>query len=157
MIYFLRKLCVQISGTPDGTSLPLISFLHPRNLQVSNLPRSMASKKSQMPKNATKSIGGSISSSTSTGPMSRNEAKAIRLFTSQEVEGKAPMTKLISAPVQPKTVISLNTLRKSKHTSFRRDSTFAPEDSTIGSEYHYSASDARSSTPSQAGFSQGSP
>ena len=26
VIYLLRKLCVQISGTPGGTSLPLISF-----------------------------------------------------------------------------------------------------------------------------------
>ena len=124
-------------------------FLHPRNLQVSNLPRSMASKKSQMPKNATKSVGGSTSSSTSTGPMTRNKAKAIRLLTSQEVERKAPVTKLISAPAQTKTVISLNTLRTSKHTSSRRgDSTFAPEDSTIGSEYHYSTSDAGLSSPS---------
>ena len=30
-------------------------FLHPRNLKVSNLPRSMVSKKSQMSKNATNS------------------------------------------------------------------------------------------------------
>ena len=90
--------------------------------------------------------------------MTRNKAKAIRLLTSQEVEGKAPMTKLISVPAQPKTIISLNTLRTSKHTSSRRgDSVFALEDSTVGSEYHYSASDARSSTPSQAGSSQGSP
>ena len=118
----------------------------------------MASKKSQMPKNATKSVGGSTSSSTSTGPITRNKAKAIRLLTSQEVEGKAPVTKLISAPAQPKTIISLNTLRTSKHTSSRRgDSVFALEDSTIGSEYHYSASDAGSSTPSHAGSSQGSP
>nr|POF06563.1 hypothetical protein CFP56_17299 [Quercus suber] len=79
----------------------------------------MALKKSQMPKNATKSIGRSTSSSTSTGPMTRNKAKAIRLFTSQEVEEKAPVTKLISAPAQPKTVISLNNLRTSKHTSSR--------------------------------------
>ena len=39
----------------------------------------------------------------------------------------------------------------------RGDSAFALEDSTIGSEYHYSASDAGLSTPSQAGSSQGSP
>ena len=133
-------------------------FLHPRNLQVSNLPRSMASKKSQMPKNATKSVGGSTSSSTSTGPMTRNKTKAMRLLTSQEVKGKAPVTKLIGAPTQAKTVISLNTLRTSKYISSRRgDSAFAPEDSTTGSENHYSASDAGSSTPSQAGSSQGSP
>ena len=133
-------------------------FLHPRNHQVSNSPSSMASKKSQIPKNATKSIEGLTSSSTFTGPMTRNKAKAIRLLTSQEVEGKAPMTKLISVPAQPKTIISLNTLRTSKHTSSRRgDSVFALEDSTVGSEHHYSASDARSSTPSQAGSSQGSP
>ena len=133
-------------------------FLHPRNPQISNSPSSMALKKSQIPKNATKSVEGSTSSSTSTGPMTRNKTKAIRLLTSQEVEGKAPVTKLISAPTQPKTVISLNTLRTSKHTSSRRgDSAFALEDSTIGSEYHYSASDAGSSTPSHAGSSQGSP
>ena len=133
-------------------------FLHPRNPQVSNSPSSMASKKCQILKNATKSVGGSTSSSTSIGPMTRNKAKVIRLLTSQEVEGKALVTKLISAPAQPKTVISLNTLRTSKHTSSRRgDSAFALEDSTIGSEYHYSASDAGSSTPSQAGSSQGSP
>ena len=118
----------------------------------------MALKKSQIPKNATKSVGGSTSSSTSTGPMTRNKAKAIRLLTSQEVEGKALVTKLISAPAQPNTVISLNTLRTSKHTSSKRgDSAFTLEDSIIGSEYHYSASDAGSSTPSQAGSSQGSP
>ena len=133
-------------------------FLHPRNPQVSNSPSSMALKKSQIPKNATKSVGGSTCSSTSIGPMTRNKAKAIRLLTSQEVEGKAPVTKLISAPAQPKTVISLNTLRTSKHTSSRRgDSAFALEDSTIGSEYHYSTSDVGSSTPSQASSSQGSP
>ena len=58
----------------------------------------MALKKSQMPKNATKSVGGSISNNTSTGPITRNKAKAIRLLTSQEVEEKAPVMKLISAP-----------------------------------------------------------
>ena len=132
-------------------------FLHPRNPQVSNSPSSMALKKSQIPKNATKSVGGSTSSSTSTGPVTRNKAKAIRLLTSQEVEGKAPVTKLISAPAQPKTMISLSTLRTSKHTSFRRgDLAFTPEDSMIGSEYHYSASDVGSSTASQSGSSQGS-
>nr|POE92276.1 hypothetical protein CFP56_57114 [Quercus suber] len=82
----------------------------------------------------------------------------MRLLTSQEVEGKAPMTKLISAPTQPKTVISLSTLRTSKHTSSRKgDSSFIPEDSMIGSKYHYSASDAGSSNASQSGSSQGSP
>ena len=46
----------------------------------------------------------------------------------------------------------------SKYISSRRgDSAFTPEDSTIGSEYHYSASDAGSSSPSQVGSSQGSP
>nr|POE52375.1 hypothetical protein CFP56_66436 [Quercus suber] len=68
------------------------------------------------------------------------------------------MTKLISAPAQPKTIISLNTLRTSKHTSSKRgDLAFTPEDSTIWSEYHYFASDAGSNTASQAGSSQGSP
>lgn len=133
-------------------------LLHPRNLQVSNSPSSMASKKSQILMNATKSVEGSTSSSTSTSPMTQNKAKAMRLLTSQEIEGKAPVTKLISAPAQPKTVISLSTLRTSKHTSSRKGySAFIPEDSTIGSEYHYFASDAGSSTPSQAGSSQGSP
>ena len=118
----------------------------------------MASKKSQIPKNATKSFGGSTSSSTSTSPMTRNRAKAIRLLTSQEVRGKAPVTKLISALAQPKTVISLSTLRKSKHTSpGKGNSTLVLEDSTIGSEYHYFALDAKLSTASQSGSSQGSP
>ena len=68
------------------------------------------------------------------------------------------MTKLISAPAQPKTVISLSTLRTSKHTSSRKgDSAFVIDDSTIGSEYHYSASDTGSSTASQLGSSQRSP
>ena len=90
--------------------------------------------------------------------MNQNNAKAIRLLTSQEVEGKAPMTKLISVPAQPKTIISLNTLRTSMHTSSGKgDLAFVPEDSTIEREYYYSALDARSSTPSQAGSSQGSP
>nr|POE50611.1 hypothetical protein CFP56_00071 [Quercus suber] len=80
------------------------------------------------------------------------------LLTSQEVEGKAPVTKLISALAQPKTVISLSTLRTSKHTSSRKgDSSFVLEDSTIRSEYHYSASDAGSSNASQSSSSQGSP
>ena len=114
----------------------------------------MALKKSQIPKNATKSVVGSTSSSTTTGPMTRNKAKAIRLLTSQEVKGKAPMTKLINAPTQPKTMISLSTLRTSKHTSSRKeDSAFTPKDSMIKSEYHYSASDAGLSTASQSGSS----
>ena len=118
----------------------------------------MASKKSQMPKNATNSVGGSTSSSTFACPMTRNKVKVIRLLTSQEVEGKAPVTKLISAPAQPKTVISLSILRTSKHTSSRKgDSAFVLKDSTIRSEYHYSASDIGSSTASQLGSSQGSP
>nr|POF17420.1 hypothetical protein CFP56_59447 [Quercus suber] len=118
----------------------------------------MTSKKSQISKNATKSVGGSTSSSTSTGPMTRNKAKAMRLLTSQEVKGKAPMTKLISASAQPKTVISLSILRTSKHSSSRKgDSSFIPEDLMIGSEYHYSASDAGLSNASQSGSSQGSP
>ena len=79
--------------------------------------------------------------------MTRNKTKAIRLLTSQEVEGEAPVTKLISAPAQPKIVISLSILRTSKHTSSRKgDSAFAPKDSTKRSEYLYSASDAGLST-----------
>ena len=133
-------------------------FLHPRNLKVSNSTSSMALKKSQIPKNATKSIEGLTSSSTFTGPMTQNKVKEIRLLTSQEVEEKAPVTKLISALAQPKTVISLTTLRTSKHTSSRRGgSAFAPEDSTIGSKYHYSALDAGSSIASKSSSSQGSP
>ena len=55
-------------------------------------------------------------------------------------------------------MISLSTLRTSKQTSSGRgDSTFALDDSMMWSEYHYSTSDARSSTASQSGFSQGSP
>ena len=100
-------------------------FLLPRNLQVSNLTRSMASKKSQLSKNATKRIGGSISSRTSTDPITRNKAKAMELFTSQEADGKAPMTKLVNASTQPKTFISLSTLRARKHTiAEKENSTF---------------------------------
>ena len=149
MIYLLRKLCVQISGTPGGTSLPLISFSILEILKSPIHQVQWPRRSLRFPKMLPKALGGSTSSSTSTGPMTQNKAKAIRLLTSQEVEGKAPVTKLISAPAQPKTVISLNTLRTSKYTSSRRgDSAFALEDSTIGSEYHYSASDARLSTPS---------
>ena len=104
-------------------------FLHPRNLQVSNLPRSMVLMKSQMPKNATKSIGGSISSSTSIGFITRNKAKAKELFSSQEADGKAPMTKLINASTQPKTFISLSTLWEGKHTIAKKEnSTFTRKD-----------------------------
>ena len=81
--------------------------------------------------------------------MNQNNAKAIRLLTSQEFKGKAPMTKLINALAQPKTVISLSNLRTSMHTSSGKgDLAFVPEDSTIGSEYYYSALNARLSTAS---------
>ena len=42
--------------------------VHPRNLHVSNLPRSMASKKSKIPMIATERVGGLISNNSSTGP-----------------------------------------------------------------------------------------
>ena len=77
--------------------------------------------KSQMPKNATKSIGGSISSSTSIGFITRNKAKAKELFSSQEADGKAPMTKFINASTQPKTFISLSTLGAGKHTIAKKE------------------------------------
>ena len=73
-------------------------FLHPRNLKVSNLPRSMASKKSQMSKNATNSVGWSTSSNASTSPITQNKAKAKGFFTEKEVIGKAPVTNLTNAP-----------------------------------------------------------
>ena len=43
--------------------------VHPWSLHVSNLPRSMASKKSKIPTNATNRVGGLISNNTSTGPI----------------------------------------------------------------------------------------
>ena len=42
--------------------------VHPRNLHVSSLPRSMASKKSKIPTNTTERVGGLISNNTSTSP-----------------------------------------------------------------------------------------
>ena len=42
--------------------------VHPRNLHVSNLPRSMASKKSKIPMIATERVGGLISNNSSTAP-----------------------------------------------------------------------------------------
>ena len=117
----------------------------------------MASKKSQMPKNATKSVEGSICSSTSTSLMTRNKAKAMELFTSQEADGKAPMTKLISPSTQPKKFISLSILGARKHTiTERENSTFILEDLVIGGKSSYSALTTKSSTTLCLGSSPGS-
>ena len=110
-----------------------------------------------MPKNAAKSVGGSISSSTSTGLMTRNKAKAMELFTSQEADGKAPMTKLINALTQRKTFISLSTLRAGKHTiTEKENSTFLLEDLVTGGKSSYSALKTKSSTTLCLGSSPGS-
>lgn len=65
--------------------------------------------------------------------MTRNKVKAIGIFTSQEVDGKAPMTNLVSAPIQPKKIISLSTLGARKHTFIEaRGSTFILKNSMTG-------------------------
>jgi len=95
----------------------------------------MASKKSQMSKNATNSFGGSTSNNTSMSPMSQNKAKAMGFFTTKEVIRKAPMTKLTNVPSQPKTVIFLSTLGARKHTFIEaRDSTFILKNSMLGGQ-----------------------
>ncbi|KAL0011686.1 hypothetical protein SO802_006794 [Lithocarpus litseifolius] len=117
----------------------------------------MASKKSQMSKNATKSIGGSTSNNTSTSPITRNKAKAMKFFIVKEVAGKAPVTKLTNAPPQPKTIISLITQGGRKHTFTKaRDSTFILENSMLGGKSPYSTSNVESSTTSWLGSSPGS-
>ena len=110
-----------------------------------------------MSKNATKSIGGSISSSTSIVPMTRNKAKAMELFTSQEADGKAPLTKLINASTQPKKFISLITLGVGKHTIVEKEnSAFTLEDLVTGGKSSYSALKTKSSTTSRLSSSPGS-
>ena len=117
----------------------------------------MASKKSQMPKNATKSVEGSICSNTSIGLMTQNKAKAMELFTSQEADGKTPMTKLVNALTQPKTFISLSTLGAGKHTiAEKENSTFPLKDLVTGGKSSYSTLKTKSSTTSCLGFSPGS-
>ena len=110
-----------------------------------------------MPKNATKSIEGSICSSTSTGLMTRKKAKAMELFTSQEADGKTPMTKLVNASTQPKNFISLSTLGAGKHTIAKKENlTFTLEDLVTGGKSSYSALKTKSSTTSCLGSSPGS-
>ena len=117
----------------------------------------MASKKSQTPKNATKSVEGSTYNSTSTGLMTRNKAKAMELFTSQEADGKAPITKLVNASTQPKKFISLSTLGAGKHTiAEKENSTFPLEDLVTGGKSSYSVLTTKSSTTSCLGSSPGS-
>uniref|UniRef100_A0A2N9G4P3 Uncharacterized protein n=1 Tax=Fagus sylvatica TaxID=28930 RepID=A0A2N9G4P3_FAGSY len=118
----------------------------------------MASGKAHIPKTTTKNVGGSTSSSTSTGPMTRNRSKAMGLPTAQRTAGETSTRNLTKAQPQPKTVISLDTLGAGRRTSKSvGDTPLASEDSTARGNSSYSAPDAESSTDSQSGSSPGSP
>ena len=78
----------------------------------------------------------------------------MELFTSQEADGKAPMTKLVNASTQPKTFISLSTLGAGKHTIAKKENSTVPlEDLVTGSKSSYSALTTKSSTTSCLGSS----
>uniref|UniRef100_A0A2N9HH26 Uncharacterized protein n=1 Tax=Fagus sylvatica TaxID=28930 RepID=A0A2N9HH26_FAGSY len=118
----------------------------------------MASGKAHIPKTTTKNVGGSTSSSTSTGPMTRNRSKAMGLPTAQRTAGETSTRNLTKAQPQPKTVISLDTLGAGRRTSKSvGDTPLVSEDSTARGNSSYSAPDAESSTDSQSGSSPGSP
>uniref|UniRef100_A0A2N9G8H6 Retrotransposon gag domain-containing protein n=1 Tax=Fagus sylvatica TaxID=28930 RepID=A0A2N9G8H6_FAGSY len=118
----------------------------------------MASRKAHIPKTTTKNIGGSKSSSTSTGPMTRNRSKAMGLPTAQRTAGEASTKNLTKAQPQPKIVISLDTLGVGRCTSKSvGDTPLVSEDLTARGNSSYSAPDAESSTDSQSGSSPGSP
>ena len=136
-----------------------LSSLSPfRDLRVFNTLDSMASRKAHIPKTTTKNVGGSTSSSTSIGPMTRNRRKAMGLPTTQRTVGEASTKNLTKAQPQPKTVISLNTLGAGKRTSKSvGDTPLILEDSTARGNSSYSAPDAELSTDSQSGSSLGSP
>uniref|UniRef100_A0A2N9GIS1 Uncharacterized protein n=1 Tax=Fagus sylvatica TaxID=28930 RepID=A0A2N9GIS1_FAGSY len=116
----------------------------------------MASRKAHIPKTTTKNVGGSTSSSTSTGPMTRNRSKAMGLPTAQRTAGEASTKNLTKALPQPKTVISLDTLGAGRHTSKSMgDMPLVSKDSIARGNSPYSALDAKSSTDSQSGSSPG--
>jgi hypothetical protein len=109
----------------------------------------MASGKAHIPKTTTKNVGGSTSSSTSTGPMTRNRSKAMGLPTAQRTAGETSTKNLTKAQPQPKTVISLDTLGTGRRTSKSvGDTPLVSEDSTARGNSSYSTPDAESSTDS---------
>ena len=119
---------------------------------------SMASRKAHIPKTTTKNVGGSTSSRTSTGPMTRNRSKAMGLPTTQRTAREAYTKNLTKAQPQPKTVISLDTLGAGRRTSKSvGDMPLVLEDSTARGNSSYSAPDAERSTDSRSGSSPGSP
>uniref|UniRef100_A0A2N9ERQ0 Uncharacterized protein n=1 Tax=Fagus sylvatica TaxID=28930 RepID=A0A2N9ERQ0_FAGSY len=132
-----------------------LSSLSPfQDLRVFNTPDSMASRKAHIPNTTTKNVGGSTSSSTSTGPMTRNRSKAIGLPTAQRTAGETSTKNLTKAQPQPKTVISLDTLGAGRRTSKSvGDTPLVSEDSTARGNSSYSTPDAESSTDSQSGSS----
>ena len=80
----------------------------------------------------------------------------MELFTSQEADGKAPLTKLVNASTQPKKFISLITLGAGKHTIVEKEnSTFTLEDLVTGGKSSYYALKTKSSTTSCLGSSPG--
>ena len=121
------------------------------------MPDSMASRKAHIPKTTTKNVGGSTSSSTSTGPMTRNRSKAMRLPMAQRTAEEASTKNLTKAQPQPKTVISLDTLGVGRRTSKSvGDTPLVLEDSTARGNSSYSAPYVESSTNLQSGSSLGS-
>ena len=127
-----------------------LSSLSPfQDLWVFNTLDSIASGKAHIPKTTTKNVGGSTSSSTSTGPMTRNRSKAMRLPIAQRTVREASTKNLTKAQPQPKTVISLGILGASRRTSKSAGNMpLISKDSTARGNSSYSAPDAELSTNS---------
>jgi hypothetical protein len=137
-----------------------LSYFSPfQDLRVFNTPNSMALGKAHIPKTTTKNVEGSTSSSTSTGPMTRNRSKVMGLPMAQRTVEEASMKNLTKAQQpQPKTIISLDTLGVGRCASKSvGDMPLISEDSTARSNSFYSAPNAELNTNSQLGSSPGSP
>ena len=138
-------MCVQISGMPSGTSLPLISFV--RRLIIIT---SMESKRTQVVhvnKGSDTIVIVQSTHNTATGPMTHSKTKSTSSLSTKQISKPAYLLKPVRTCDENQAFITLASFRAKSHSSRSKGKLhLALKD--FGDKSPYSITDANSSTDS---------
>ena len=109
----LQNLCVQISGMPSGTSLPLISFI--RRLITTTLVVSKRTRVVHVNKGNDKIVIVQSTHNTATGPMNRRKAKSTSSLSTKQTSESACLLKLVRTCDKHQPFITLASLGAKSH------------------------------------------
>ena len=111
-------MCVQISGTPNGTSLPLISFIRKLITTMSMVPK--RTQVVHVNKGNDKIVIAQSTHNTATGPMTRNKAKSTSSLSTKQTGESVCLLKPVKMRDEHQPFITLAFLRAKSYSPHSR-------------------------------------